>query len=742
MRGEFCILIKICFTKTASDFIMKTYVFVAVLITCTFNAISGSISEKKDSLKIDHIKKQLPQQKSRDRIGSMIFLCEYYSDKLKDRNINAADSIRRYGNKILSESKTIGYKKGIAMGILITAPDSLKEQKASEAIKMGEEIGDDEVLGWAYTILSSSADMNQNTANQVLAIEHFNKAGKILRATYLSTWLCQTYFSAGENEKAFDCARKNLEVLKTIQSPELSYIYSQCLLWNYWNMSYIFQAAGDYEEALKYIQKTNEVDRADNPTSWGWDLDISSIYTELGKYDSALFYWNRFRNVPNWDDPNVGWRPGKKLAYNYLANIYSMNKQYDRAIQILKENIVYFDSLLKFTTGNFKNAGNYGKMFASISLSRIYDTLKNYKASLHYAKDGFYNAQVKNRRPEMMQSYHLLSSAYHHLGNNDSAYAYLLKYITLKDSIQNKQFLLRIYNSKKEAEDEKKKAQVGFLMKDNKIKQQQLKEEGLLKKFLFIFLIVLVAAGIFIFRTLTLKRKNDKLQNQKQQAELQERATRLEMQALRAQMNPHFIFNCLSSINCFILENETGKASDYLTRFSRLIRMVLTNSEKSLITLEEELKMLRLYLDMERLRFENSFDYNITYTNDIEAESVLVPPLLLQPFCENAIWHGLMHKEGPGCLIITIIKEDTFLNCIITDDGVGRIKAKELNAGSAKKEKSMGLKITNERLSLFNQDKEVHTFYEMEDIINENGIVAGTKVIIKIKYKDVMEAVA
>ena len=145
---------------------------------------------------------------------------------------------------------------------------------------------------------------------------------------------------------------------------------------------------------------------------------------------------------------------------------------------------------------------------------------------------------------------------------------------------------------------------------------------------------------------------------------------------------------------------------------------------------------------MERLRFENSFDYHISYTNDVEADSVLVPPLLLQPFCENAIWHGLMNKEGQGHLTITIMKENEFLNCVITDDGIGRAKAGELNSGSAKKEKSMGLKITTERLSLFNQDKEVHTFYEMDDVIDENGVVAGTKASVKIRHKNLMEAVA
>jgi sensor histidine kinase YesM len=280
------------------------------------------------------------------------------------------------------------------------------------------------------------------------------------------------------------------------------------------------------------------------------------------------------------------------------------------------------------------------------------------------------------------------------------------------------------------------------LQKDNKIKQQQLKEEGLIKKFLLLFLVILVLVGFFIFRNLNLKRKNEKLKGAKQQAELQEKATRLEMQALRAQMNPHFIFNCLSSINCFILENDTEKASDYLTRFSRLIRMVLNNSEKSLITLEEELKMLGLYLDMERLRFENSFDYNITYTNDVDAASVLIPPLLLQPFCENAIWHGLMHKDGHGHLNINILKEKEFLNCIIIDDGVGKAKAEALNSLSVKKEKSMGLKITAERLSLFNGEREMDHFYEIDDLLNENGNIIGTKVSVKIRHRHLMEAVA
>jgi len=213
------------------------------------------------------------------------------------------------------------------------------------------------------------------------------------------------------------------------------------------------------------------------------------------------------------------------------------------------------------------------------------------------------------------------------------------------------------------------------------------------------------------------------------------------MRALRAQMNPHFIFNCLSSINRIILRNETQAASDYLTRFSRLIRMVLINSQRSMIPLEDELQMLRLYLDMERMRFKNSFDYRITFANTIDEGAALVPPLLLQPFCENAIWHGMMQKEGQGHLQIELSMEENILSCMICDDGIGREKAAELKTKSAQKEKSMGLTITAQRLALLNKNTNVETFYTIEDILDENENVGGTKVVLKIAYHEMVKEI-
>jgi len=216
--------------------------------------------------------------------------------------------------------------------------------------------------------------------------------------------------------------------------------------------------------------------------------------------------------------------------------------------------------------------------------------------------------------------------------------------------------------------------------------------------------------------------------------------TELEMQALRAQMNPHFIFNCLSSINRFVLKNETEAASNYLTKFSKLIRIVLNNSKKPLIPLEAELEMLQLYLDMEKLRFKDNFSYFIDMDGNIDPATILIPPLLFQPFVENAVWHGLMHKTEPGILNITLSTENNVLICAIVDNGVGRAFAEVSGSKSVQNQKSMGIQITRQRLALINgKNDSEHNVFDIEDLYDDEGNASGTKVLLRIRYKEMTE---
>lgn len=206
-----------------------------------------------------------------------------------------------------------------------------------------------------------------------------------------------------------------------------------------------------------------------------------------------------------------------------------------------------------------------------------------------------------------------------------------------------------------------------------------------------------------------------------------------EMAALRAQMNPHFIFNCLNSIKLYAVNNDPTKASYYLTKFSKLIRLVLENSRSSKITLDNELEALRLYLEMEAMRFLNKVKFNIEVDPSVETEFVEVPPLLIQPYVENAIWHGLMHKPEGGTVWVKInqYNEDQ-LQITIKDDGIGRVKAADLKSKSANKGKSFGMKLTSERLALINQLYKSDTQVQILDLIDAEGEPAGTEVLLQI----------
>ena len=223
----------------------------------------------------------------------------------------------------------------------------------------------------------------------------------------------------------------------------------------------------------------------------------------------------------------------------------------------------------------------------------------------------------------------------------------------------------------------------------------------------------------------------ERSEKERQMAELKQKGTELEIQALRAQMNPHFIFNSLNSINRFILKNERAQASEYLTKFSKLVRLILQNSQASLIPLESELESLELYLNLEALRFNYHFDYKISVPKDMDISALQVPPLILQPYVENAIWHGLMHKEEKGQLDVEVSEENDHLYFRITDNGIGREKAAALASKSATRHKSMGLRITAHRIAILQNSQTLTSPVTINDLVDSEGNAAGTEVLIK-----------
>jgi ligand-binding sensor domain-containing protein/two-component sensor histidine kinase len=223
---------------------------------------------------------------------------------------------------------------------------------------------------------------------------------------------------------------------------------------------------------------------------------------------------------------------------------------------------------------------------------------------------------------------------------------------------------------------------------------------------------------------------------EKLKASFQQQIAETEMKALRAQMNPHFIFNSLNSIQKYILKNEHFEASQYLTKFSRLIRLILDHSNQNTVLLSSELEMLKLYIEMESLRFDNKFDYTITTADDLQPDTVEIPSMLIQPYVENAIWHGLLHKESKGKLTLSF-NTDTGNKLIVTveDNGIGREKAAELKSKQVLKKKSYGMQITEDRIAIINRIQNIHATAEVIDLKDEDGKASGTKVMLHIPLK-------
>jgi len=545
--------------------------------------------------------------------------------------------------------------------------------------------------------------------------------------------------------------------------------------WANYNLGEAYWVLGDYALSMQYyLQAMDLFKQMKRPVGVSsMKNSIGHIYEEMSGYKQALQYYFEARKMDeeNPDDlklllPDVSMEARLKVNDQSIAEAYSVGNMLDSALFFARRSFIedresghdwstpalilgsiYFkrnqlDSALYCYRLTFKHTFQDDRIDINNGIATIFRKRNQPDSCRYYATMAFDTAELIHYRKGAMHAFELLGWVYEKT-NPVEAMRYYKISMAIKDSLYDREKLSR----------------VNFLVFAEKQKEQELRatQEKYWDRLKMYGLLIVVAFSLLIalllwrsnrhrqkaYALLQKQAENElqiqKLESEKTKSELQHQASELEMQALRSQMNPHFIFNCLSSINRFILKNKTEEASDYLTKFSRLIRMVLNNSKCAFISLEDELETLRLYLEMERLRFKNSFDYSFSYKNAVDVGNIFIPPLLLQPFAENAIWHGLMHKQEKGFLNFDFSTEEKFLMCIISDNGVGREQAELLKSKSVEKQKSMGLKITKERLSLLNDNSNEQTFFTIEDMTDENGNATGTRVHLKIYYKEMVE---
>lgn len=438
--------------------------------------------------------------------------------------------------------------------------------------------------------------------------------------------------------------------------------------------------------------------------------NIADYYITSGQYDSAQYYLGLSEKVVEKINDNEA-RTGNKIV---MARIHIAKRKFAAAKVLLDESITALAATQdKWTLCRALLA--YSDL--DTSLGKTDDAKKHLHRSLEVSKENDFS-------PFTVIALEKLGSVYSRTGDHQAALRYHMEYTQLKDSMASSRSRSDLNDLEVSYQTLGKEQQIQLLQQENDIKTLQLKNTRQ-SKFIYItaFLALLLVSGIIFYQ----RGRRQKMETAKLKAELQ-------TQILRSQMNPHFIFNCLNSIENFVMQNDKRQASDYLNKFSLLIRNILDSSRNEVVPIARDMEALKLYVELEQLRFNNKFSYQVYIDPALASGDYQVPSLLIQPFVENAIVHGLAHSESSSLnLVITATLEENKIKYTVQDNGVGREKAGAYNRLNKPFHKSVGLKITEERVSMFNHQQDVKESIRIVDLYDTDKNPDGTKIEITLK---------
>ncbi len=440
------------------------------------------------------------------------------------------------------------------------------------------------------------------------------------------------------------------------------------------------------------------------------------VYNSLQVYDSATIYHLKAIDI------RAKLSNRKNLAFSYtgLYGVYRNLEEYDLALEYA------FKSLnlrreITYHRGIFINLKNIGE---------IYSEMGNNNEALYYLKQAHEMSGVIDDMYLLASLHKGMATVYGLLKDYQKAYANSLLYAELTDSIfekNNSEEIARMQTIYETNKNEKEILSLKAEKSENELVLQKSKAELTRQRILIVGVIVfLLVAGLIAF----LLFNRYKFKQQSQQSDLELKNVKYESQLLRSQLNPHFIFNSLNSIQNFVLKNDKIQASSYLVKFANLMRNVLNLSRQEMVPLSEDIETLQINLELEKLRLKNKFDFKFILDKEIETEYIYIPPLLVQPHIENAVKHGISNLNGKGNITIEYELMDEFIIASVTDSGVGRnIHNKSNN------HKSISGKLTNERLELLGRNKNIVFDQRIIDLYDGDGNPAGTRVEINLPFE-------
>ena len=612
-----------------------------------------------------------------------------------------ADSLKR----VLAVAKTDTAKANlynkIADAFKQSHPDSVSSY-ASKAVLLSSQLGYGFGLANAHI---NKGNYNIITGNYTAALAEFGKAQLAFEKLSnenpdnksFKNGLARAYASSGvvfseesNHYMALENYQKALQLYQEIgQKTNISKALN--------NVGIVYKAQQDYPKALDYLKQASkiqaEIGEQNAPVTF---TNIGVIYFETKRYPEAIKYYNQAKSLFKKNN-NIR---GFALLNNYLGDYYFKQENPSEAEKYYREAL-----------GQYEETQNkFGASLALYNLGRLYADQKKYAEAMAFAQRSLADAKAIGVLDQTYHTEKLISDLYGSLNDPTASLAHYKNYIVARDSITNQENNKKLALAEVNSEYKRKEA----LLIEKAKRQTQFAIFSIVAVLLIIVLILVIYNRRQVKRRLTL---------QKEVAEY-------EQKALHLQMNPHFVFNCLGAISSFIVQNGTDSALKYLSKFSKLMRLTLEYSKGSLIPIDKEIESLQNYLELEQLRFNNKFEFTIEATSKVEFNMGL-PPLLIQPFVENAVLHGMVPKEGNGRIDVKFDVQNGQLICTVTDDGIGLAESKHLKENSVTAHKSMALEITKKRLEIMESTTSKSAQIDITELANNNQ-KTGTRVTLRL----------
>ncbi|WP_297086438.1 histidine kinase [uncultured Draconibacterium sp.] len=537
-------------------------------------------------------------------------------------------------------------------------------------------------------LMLGQVDISITTYN--LALKHAEQTNDYSEIAKISMNLAENYNFIGDYKNAIKFGLNSLKIKESEQDWER-------ICYHYMAMSNIFKETGDLDKREEYILLAYQMkDKHDCSVP----SDVAKIYNGLGgvaqqrsQYKKALAYYDTLKVYCEEHD----FAQGINTALTNSALIYQEQQNYEKALDLILESEKY------------AHETPYDTIFADNCKTELYRSLNEPEKALELAMKNFRRHELVFYSAEHLKCLEFLYEINFQLKNYQDAYRWNDSLWIYRDSLSNQGVRTAIADLEMQYQTEKKEQQIALLQAENRIEQQ--------KKLVYIAISLVLLLLVVIGTLLYFKNKRE---NQIHRLELRQ-------QLLRSQMNPHFLFNALGSIQNFMYKNETKKAATYLGNFARLTRSILEHSAEEQIMLCDEIDLLKNYLELEKMRAKGGFNYRIQIADEMDTEFVKIPPMLIQPFVENAVKHGLRNINYPGELLLAFSETEDELHVTVKDNGhgIGKTTGKK---NQNKSHRSMSMEIFKERQAIMLRRYKKQIQFIVSDLSMASPREKGTEV--------------